>query len=224
MSEYRRKCPSQRSCFPLTVTEPFSILIKPVLTIFTCLAQSIALGSAVTCPLECGWTCSVCVEVRHNSDLAHGHVNDMDICWCSIWIGSECKFICVPERKWTKRSNACAFMHNMRDREKWRFSCVGECVGLEMTAKTEESHHSMPRELTIQPLTWPSGAKPREGASYTLSGGLMTWWMCSYGTQRIPWALSFTHSDIQEQISPVTSVLQDVQLLQMSHFLSHCLF
>lgn len=35
--------------------------------------------------------------------------------------------------------------------------------GLEMTTKTEESHHSMSREHSIQPVTRPSGAGQEVG-------------------------------------------------------------
>ena len=40
---------------------------------------------------------------------------------------------------------------------------MGESVGLKMTAKTEESHHSTSREHSIQPLTRPSGVGQEVG-------------------------------------------------------------
>lgn len=53
----------------------FSILIKPVLAIFTCLAQSSALVPLwPASPLS---SLCVCIGGRHNGDLAPGHVNDM---------------------------------------------------------------------------------------------------------------------------------------------------
>ena len=40
---------------------------------------------------------------------------------------------------------------------------MGESVGLEMTAKTEESHHSTSRERSIQPVTRASGVGQEGG-------------------------------------------------------------
>lgn len=50
---------------------------------------------------------------------------------------------------------------------------LGESVGLEMTAKTEESHHSTSRECSFHPVTQASGVG-QQGGVYALSEGLMT--------------------------------------------------
>lgn len=113
----------------------FSIVIKLVLTIFTCLPQSGATATCLPFPL-CTWERQIMVTWQLDTSTI-SRFSSVDAPW------HEFKCICGPVCGTELTQSVWMWQ---QERNGWGFN-----VRLGMTAKNEESHHSTSRECTIQP-------------------------------------------------------------------------